>query len=139
MGWFQHRVMWVAGTSSGTMPAPVSVVPTYKLQEAIFKTKAGTRRRDRKGIWGGCKIHWVLEPDELADLDDLLAAENADSDTVPFTLALDGTTYRRAHLAKEPDPKPYGDVNAAVDVTLEFEFVTRLSAVPSPVHLGATS
>lgn len=134
---WRHTIQWT-GSTSGTMPDAVSVIPTNKISENIFKTKAGARRRSRKGIWLGCKIHWVLAPSEVATLDSLLAAENADTDLVPFTLALDGTTYRRAGLAKEPDGKPPKDTNVAWDVTVEFEFYTRLSAPASPSHLGAT-
>jgi hypothetical protein len=121
------------------MPDPVSVIPVVKLAENVFKTAAGTRRRKRKGLWLGVKIRWVLAPSEVATLDSLLAAENADTDAVPFTLSVDGTTYRRAGLSKEPEGKPPKDTNVAWDVTLEFEFYDRLSAPASPSHLGATS
>ncbi len=132
---FRHDVRWT-GVNSGTMPAPVSVVPVYRIQENVVKTKGGARRRNRHGIWAGCKIIWTLEPSELASLDNLLAAENGAN----FTLSLDGgVTYRGAALSNDPDPKSLGGVNVAVEIALEFEFTTRLSAVASPVHLGATS
>lgn len=133
---WKHTVKW-AGSTSGTMPDPVSVIPSPRISENVFKTAAGARRRKRKGIWQGVKIRWILSADEVAILDSLLTAENDDSDAVPFTLSLDGTTYRRAGLASDPDLKPAKDSNVALDVTLEFEFYDRLSAPVSPVHLGA--
>ncbi len=133
---WRHTIAWT-GSTSGTMPDAVSVVPTYTLSEAIFKTKAGDRRRRRRGIWAGCKIHWVLSPEEVATLDSLLAAENADSDATPFTLTLDGTTYRRAGLSKDPDMKPSKDTNSSLDVQLEFEFYGREAGFDAPAHMGA--
>jgi hypothetical protein len=136
MGWFQHVVKWT-GSNSGTMPTPISVEPKYEFKQAIFKTAAGTMKVSRKGIWAGVKAKWWIEPDELATLELMLAAENADTDAVPFTISFNnGTTYRRARLTKDFDPKPLQGINAAVEVELEFEFTARMSSLPSPLHLG---
>jgi hypothetical protein len=132
---FIHSVCWRSGVTTGTMPAPVAVTPIMTLSENVVKTAAGTRHRKRHGIWLGVKIKWTLEPSELASLNSMLAAEN--SDTTAFELSLNGgTTYRNAALSNDPDASSYQGVNVAVDVTLEFEFTTRLTAFPSPVHLG---
>lgn len=132
---FIHAVCWRSGSSTGTMPAPVSVVPVIAISENVVKTAAGARHRKRHGIWLGVKIKWTLETGELADLNAMLVAEN--SDTTAFELSLNnGTTYRNAALAADPDAAPYSGVNVAVDVELEFEFTARLSAFPTPVHLG---
>ena len=132
---FIHSVCWRSGSSTGTMPAPVSVTPILAISENVVKTAAGVRHRKRHGIWLGVKIKWTLEPSVLATLNAMLVAEN--SDTTAFELSLNnGTTYRNAALASDPDASSYQGVNVAVDVTLEFEFTTRLTAFPSPVHLG---
>jgi hypothetical protein len=119
------------------MPDPVSVIPLYRRQEAVFKTKGGVRRRALKGVWGGCKIKWILDPTGISLLEQLLAAEAADTDTTPFQLALDGATYMRAHLTQDPDLQPLKDTNVGLQVQLEFEFVSR-SGYVTPIHLGAT-
>lgn len=130
-----HTVKWT-GSTSGTMPDPVSVRPKWKVAENVFRTQDGERRRSRKGLWPAVEIRWVLAPAEVATLESLLAAENADSDAVPFTLSLDGTAYARAHLAKEPEIRNVRDTNVGLEVTLEFEYCDRAAGFASPIHRG---
>lgn len=120
------------------MPDAVLVTPNYEPTENIFKTAGGTRKRSRKGIWAGCKIKWQVEASDLTYFDDLLTAEQNDATGTEFNLSLDnGSTYRRAHLTQKPDIKPLADKNVGLEIVLEFEFVLRLSAYPTSLHLGS--
>lgn len=130
-----HSVKWRSGSTTGAMPAPVVAKPTFKLDENVVKA-GGVRYRKRKGVWLGVSVQWVLAPSEVPLLLALLEAERLDA--TAFELSLDGgTTYRVAHLAKDPAAVPYSNVNVALDVTLEFEFRDRAAAYPSPLHQGA--
>ena len=134
---FQHTVAFT-GTKSGTMPDPVYVRPVYELNDNEFITASLKRIRGRHRLWGGCKIKWYIDnSNDYSTLSDLLTAELNDSDATPFTLAVDGTTYRRSHLKSDPSIVPISDKNVGIEVELEFVFVQALTAIPNPPHLGS--
>lgn len=142
MGWFQHNIKYKIGSSGQAVVVPNAVVvtPKYTLSEAIFKSKSGTRYRKRHGIWAGCKIKWILEGTELSNITSMLTAEQGDGTGTEFYLSLDGgTTYYRAHLTQDPEIKPVQDKNVGLEINLEFEFVSRLSAMPTNIHLGSAA
>lgn len=141
MGWYKHTILYKAGTGQpSSVPDAIVVTPKYTLSEAIFKSLSGTRYRKRHGIWAGCKIRWQLGATELSSITSMLTVEQNDCDSTPFYLSLDGgTTYYRAHLAQDPEIKPLQDKNAGLEITLEFEFVTRISSMPSNLHLGSSA
>ncbi len=137
MSWFKHTLYYKIGNGSAVaLPEPVSVAPVYELSESEFRTAAGVRRRNRKGVWVGCKIHWQVTENDITTISTMLSAESSESDNSSFYLSLDNTQhFYRAHLAKDPDIKPLEKKNAGLDITLEFIFVTRQSSYPS-LHLG---
>lgn len=137
MAMWLHTIKWT-GVSNGTMPDPVYVIPTHRIDENVFKTASGKRRRKRKGIWASYEIRWALAAGaEIILLNDFLWAEYADSDTTPFALSLDGSSYHRAAISEDPDIRPIKDTNVGLEVTLKIEFYDRVDGYPNPIHGGA--